>query len=112
MPDCIFCKIASGEIPSNVVYEDADCMVFHDLSPAAPTHVLVVPKRHYADLTEVEDSGLLGHLLTVAAQTAEKLGLKEDGFRIVINTGENGGQTVAHLHIHLLGGRSMAWPPG
>lgn len=112
MSDCIFCKIAAGDIPSDTVYEDELCRVFHDASPAAPTHVLVMPKAHYADLTEVEDAALLGHLMETAAKAADQLGLTKKGFRTVINTGEHGGQTVPHLHIHVLGGRDMQWPPG
>jgi len=110
--DCIFCKIANGEIPSQKVYEDELCVAFYDVAPAAPVHVLVIPKAHIASVLEADDEGLLGHLLTVASDVARKEGLAEDGFRLVINTGADGGQTVHHLHVHILGGRSLAWPPG
>ncbi len=109
--DCIFCKIAAGEIPSNKVFEDERCLVFHDIAPAAPVHALVVPKRHSASILEADDE-TIGHLMRVARETAKTLGLSEGGFRIVVNTGVEGGQTVDHLHIHVIGGRSMTWPPG
>lgn len=112
MSDCIFCKIAAGDIPSDTVYEDELCRAFYDAAPVAPTHVLVVPKAHFTDLTELEDAALLGHLMQAASRVANQLGLTEGGFRTVINTGEHGGQTVPHLHIHILGGRNMQWPPG
>ena len=112
MADCVFCKIATGEIPTNVVYQDDLCMAFYDAAPTAPIHVLLVPKVHYASLPEVEDQALLGHLMITVAKVADQLGLSEDGFRTVINTGIYGGQTVPHLHLHILGGRNMQWPPG
>lgn len=112
MADCIFCKITRGEIPSNAVYEDELCMAFHDAAPAAPTHVLLVPKAHYATLAEVDDQALLGHLMATVGTVAALLGLTENGFRTVINTGRQGGQTVPHLHLHILSGRDMQWPPG
>ena len=114
MSDCIFCKIAAGEIPSNKVYEDENVYAFYDISPAAPVHVLIIPKTHIPSanaLTE-ENAAVVGHIFTVAAQLAEKLGIAEKGYRIVNNCGEDGGQTVQHLHFHLLGGRSLQWPPG
>ena len=109
--DCLFCKIITGEIPSNKVYSDDDVYAFHDINPAAPTHILVIPKKH---LTYVSSAGeaLLGKLLLKANQIAADLGLSEDGFRYVINTGRDGGQTVFHLHLHILGGRALGWPPG
>jgi len=110
--DCIFCKIGSGEIPSKKIYEDEICVAFYDISPAAPVHALVIPKKHISSVLEADDEGLLGHLLAVARDVAKAEGLAESGFRFVINTGKDGGQTVNHLHIHILGGRSMAWPPG
>lgn len=111
--DCIFCKIASGEIPAKMAHEDKRCIAFYDLHPQAPTHVLVVPRRHLASVADAqpEDADLLGHLLMIATQLASQLGLTK-GFRTVINTGADGGQTVNHLHVHLLGGRAMHWPPG
>jgi histidine triad (HIT) family protein len=110
---CLFCKIIAGEIPSKKVFEDDLTYVFRDIGPQAPTHVLVVPRKHITSLAHAaeEDRELLGHLHWVAAKIAEQEGLKK-GFRTVINIGPDGGQTVDHLHIHLLGGRSMTWPPG
>ena len=108
--DCIFCKIANGEIPSNKVYEDDKMVAFNDLAPAAPVHVLLVPKTHAANVTEASPE-LLGYMLSKVKEIAEKLGIAEGGFRLVINTGDDGGQTVKHLHIHLLGGKALGWPP-
>ena len=112
--NCIFCKLARHEIPAKPVIEDDDVFVFHDLNPQAPVHLLVVPKTHIINLaaTSESDSALLGKLLRAAAQSAEKLGIAESGYRIVANVGEHGGQSVDHLHIHVLGGREMKWPPG
>ncbi|MGC8548821.1 MAG: histidine triad nucleotide-binding protein [Acidobacteriaceae bacterium] len=111
--DCIFCKIVAGEIPANKLYEDEQVMAFADVNPQAPVHALIVPKRHIVSLAHVlrEDAGLLGHLHAVASELAAKQELT-NGYRTVINTGPDGGQTVDHLHIHLLGGRPMHWPPG
>ena len=110
---CLFCKIVAGEIPSKKVFEDELAYAFRDINPQAPTHVLVVPRKHITSLAEAshEDRDLLGYLHLVAAQIAGKEGLTK-GFRTVINIGPDGGQTVDHLHVHLLGGRSMTWPPG
>ena len=110
--DCLFCKIADNSIPSNKIYEDDDTLAFFDISPAAPMHALVIPKAHYTSILECDDANILGKLLQTAGLVAKKLELNEAGFRIVINTGDDGGQTVGHLHLHVLGGRSMAWPPG
>lgn len=110
--DCVFCEIVAGRIPSDKVYEDEQCVVFHDISPAAPVHLLVVPKKHIESLMQAEDAACLGHLLIVARQQAVAKGISETGFRVVVNTGEQGGQTVPHLHVHVLGGRNMQWPPG
>jgi histidine triad (HIT) family protein len=110
--DCIFCRIGSGEIPSKKIYEDDLCVAFYDIAPAAPVHALVIPKKHLSSILEADDEGLLGHLLAVARDVARAEGLAEGGFRLVINTGRDGGQSVDHLHIHVLGGRSLAWPPG
>ena len=112
--DCLFCKIIAGDIPSNKVYSDEHVFAFHDINPAAPTHVLVIPKKH---LSAVNDGGeqneaLLGKLLIAANKIAAQLELEEAGFRYVINTGRDGGQTVFHLHLHILGGRPLSWPPG
>ena len=115
MADCIFCKIANKEIPSTVVYEDEQVVAFKDLEPQAPVHVLVIPKKHVASVAELkqEDKELAAHILVdVSPQLARELGVAEKGFRVVANTGDEGGQTVKHLHFHLLGGRSMQWPPG
>jgi histidine triad (HIT) family protein len=110
---CLFCKIVAGEIPSKPVFEDELSYAFADLHPQAPVHVLIVPRRHIASTAEAEatHSDLLGHLLWAAAEIARDKGLGK-GYRLVINTGEEGGQTVDHLHVHLLGGRAMHWPPG
>ncbi|MBR2215282.1 MAG: histidine triad nucleotide-binding protein [Selenomonadaceae bacterium] len=114
MSDCIFCRIAKQEIPATVVYEDESVIAFKDLSPQAPVHILIIPKKHVASLMEVraEDSQTLAHIMgEVVPKLANEQQLSA-GFRVVINTGEEGGQTVNHLHFHLLGGRSMQWPPG
>lgn len=112
--DCIFCKIAAKEIPGKIVYEDDMMIAFHDISPAAPVHVVVIPKKHIESLLALtaEDEALMGHMMHTIAKIAADLGLNEKGFRVVANTKEDGGQTVNHLHFHLLGGRSMQWPPG
>lgn len=111
--DCIFCKIAAGIIPSNKVYEDDRVLAFYDLDPQAPVHVLIIPKTHITSAAEItaENSAVVAHIFEAAAKIAEKLELK-DGFRIVSNCGPAGGQSVPHLHFHLLGGRDMTWPPG
>jgi histidine triad (HIT) family protein len=111
--DCIFCKIANGEIPSNKAYEDDKCLAFYDLDPQAPTHVLIIPKEHIesARCITPENSEIVAHIFEVAAKLAQELNL-DGGFRIVNNCDKDGGQTVMHLHFHLLGGRAMAWPPG
>jgi histidine triad (HIT) family protein len=110
---CLFCKIIAGEIPSKKVFEDDLAYAFRDINPQAPTHVLVLPRRHIASLAETnaEDQTLMGHLLLIASRIAGSEGLG-NGFRTVINTGPDGGQTVDHLHLHVLGGRAMHWPPG
>ena len=110
---CVFCKIIDGSIPSTAIYQDELCYAFADLHPQAPVHVLVAPREHIVSLAESEarHRALLGHLLWVAAEIARTRNLGR-GYRIVINTGEDGGQTVEHLHVHLLGGRPMTWPPG
>jgi histidine triad (HIT) family protein len=112
--DTIFGKIIRREIPADIVYEDDLCLAFRDVTPQAPTHVLVIPKKPIPKLADAtsDDKELLGHLLLTVKQVAEQLGIAEDGYRVVINTGSSGGQTVFHLHLHLLGGRSLQWPPG
>ena len=111
--DCIFCKIVHSEIPAARLYEDEQAVAFADVAPAAPVHFLVVPKLHLASLGHAAraDAPLLGHLLSIAAELAAQQGLAQ-GFRTVINSGEDAGQSVAHLHLHVLGGRAMHWPPG
>lgn len=114
MPDCVFCKIVARQLASTVVYEDEEFLAFRDINPMAPTHVLLIPKKHVSSLLDVseEDTPLLGRMLNLATRLARELGLANEGFRVVINTGRYGGQTVDHLHLHLLGGRSLQWPPG
>jgi histidine triad (HIT) family protein len=113
MSDCIFCKILAGEIPARFVYRDDLAVAFEDLNPKAPTHILVIPRKHIASLAEVAsaDEALIGHLSFVAAKIAAERGIG-GGFRTVVNNGETAGQSVFHLHLHLLGGRRMTWPPG
>jgi histidine triad (HIT) family protein len=114
MPDTIFGKITRKEIPADIVYEDDETLAFRDLSPQAPTHILIVPKKPLVNLLEAgpEDGLLLGQLMQSAIHVARLMGLAESGFRVVINVGPDGGQTVSHLHLHLLGGRALTWPPG
>ena len=113
MPDdCIFCKIAAKQIPVEPVYEDDEFLAFRDLNPQAPVHVLLIPKAHHETIMDVADAGAMGRALQAVQKTATALGLADEGFRTVINCRENGGQTVYHLHFHLLGGRFMQWPPG
>ncbi len=114
MADCLFCNIANKKIPSELVYEDALVAAFLDINPAAPVHVLIVPKEHISSTLEIDEknSHVVGHIFSVAAKLARKLGIADDGFRVVNNCGEAGGQTVGHLHFHLLGGRNLGWPPG
>jgi histidine triad (HIT) family protein len=110
---CLFCQIVDGTIPSKAIYQDDRCYAFADIKPVAPVHVLVVPRQHIRSTADAgkDDNELLGHLLWAAAEIARNKGLS-DGYRTVINTGDHGGQTVDHLHVHLLGGRPMTWPPG
>ncbi len=112
--DCIFCKIAAGEIAATLVHEDEHVVAFNDLNPQAPVHVLVIPRRHISTLVETEDGDaeLLGHMQRAAVAIADRLGLSERGFRLVMNCLEEAGQSVFHIHLHLLGGRAMNWPPG
>ena len=112
MSDCIFCKIASGEIPASVVARTDRLVAFRDVGPQAPVHVLVIPTEHLGSLEEVKDGQLLGEMLLLARQIARDEKLAADGYRIVLNTNRNGGQTVFHLHLHVLGGRRLTWPPG
>ncbi len=111
---CLFCRIAAGEIPAKKVHEDADVVAFHDINPQAPTHVLVIPRRHIPKLDDLTDAdaATIGTTIVRAAQIARELQLAEDGYRIVVNNGEGAGQTVFHIHVHVLGGRGFRWPPG
>jgi len=112
--DCLFCKIAAGEIPAKTIYRKNGLLAFHDISPQAPVHVLLIPEKHIATLNDLvdDDRTLLGDLILGAGEVAEQLGLADDGYRLVMNCNRNGGQTVFHIHCHLLGGRQMHWPPG
>lgn len=114
MSSCIFCKIASKEVPATIVHDDGELVAFRDLNPQAPTHVLVIPVRHIDSLHAAgpADEGLLGRLMLAARAIAEKEGIAREGYRVVMNSGPAGGQTVSHVHLHLLGGRPMSWPPG
>lgn len=113
MSDCIFCRIARGEAPANILYQDDDVTAFRDLHPQAPVHILIVPNRHVAGVAQVEpeDAALLGKLFVVARQLAEREKIV-NGYRLVVNNGPQAGQSVFHLHVHLLGGRRLGWPPG
>lgn len=111
--DCLFCNIASGKIPAQVVYEDPEIIAFHDIHPQAPTHILILPKQHIPSISEIgrKDEQLLGALIITGKMIAERENLKE-GYRLVFNVNANGGQEIYHIHLHLLGGRPMHWPPG
>ena len=112
--DCIFCKIAAGEIPARIAFENERLVAFHDLFPQAPTHLLIIPKQHYATLNDVpaSDSAVLGEMVSTATQLARELGVADSGYRVVMNCNQEGGQSVYHIHLHLLAGRQLGWPPG
>lgn len=114
MQDCLFCKIAAGQIPSNKLFEDDRLLAFYDIDPQAPVHFLVIPKQHIesADALQESDAELLGHVFAVIAKLCRELGVDESGYRVVTNVGADGGQSVKHLHFHVLAKRSLAWPPG
>lgn len=114
MSACIFCRIVEGSIPAKIVYQDEHALAFDDINPQAPVHALVIPKRHVPSVQDLgeADRVLLGHLLLTCSRIAKEKGLSETGFRVVANTGRDGGQTVFHLHLHVMGGRHMGWPPG
>jgi len=114
MTDCLFCKIVAGDIPADVIHETDATLAFRDINPQAPTHVLIVPRRHIARINDIEpaDRELVGSLFTTAKEIAAAEGLADDGYRVVMNCNEAAGQTVFHLHLHLLGGRALTWPPG
>lgn len=109
---CLFCRIVAGEIPAKRVAESAQALAFHDIAPQAPVHVLVIPKTHYASLVETPDGSAMAAVSELAKQVAREVGVEASGYRVVVNTGDDGGQTVHHLHLHLLAGRPMKWPPG
>ena len=114
MEDCLFCKIAAGKMDTDFIYQDEQVVVFEDINPKAPVHLLIVPKKHISDLNslETEDSELIGHIYQIAKQMAAEYDIAESGYRLVSNCGDDGGQTVYHIHFHLLGGRKLQWPPG
>ena len=114
MSSCIFCKIAAGEIPSKKVYEDDQVVAIHDIEPQAPVHVLVIPKKHILGVNDLaaEDEAIVGHAYTVIGKLVKDLGVADTGYRVVVNSGRDGQQSVPHLHFHILGGRMLAWPPG
>jgi histidine triad (HIT) family protein len=111
---CLFCRIAAGEIPSQQVYSDERVYAFRDIKPAAPCHILVIPRKHVNSINDAtdDDQALMGHMMLVARRIAAEQGVAESGFRLVINTGADGGQTVFHIHLHILAGRQFSWPPG
>lgn len=110
--DCIFCRIVRGEIPSESVANTGDCIAFRDVAPQAPTHILIIPRKHLTSLDDLTDGEIVGKMMMLAAALARQEGISASGYRTVLNTGVEGGQTVSHLHLHLLGGRRMTWPPG
>ena len=114
MTDCLFCKIRDGEIPSETVYENDDILAFKDVNPHSPKHILIVPRKHIATINDMEgeDAKIMGEMMLAAQEIAKTEGVAESGFRLVINTNDDAGQTVHHIHMHLMGGRNMAWPPG
>ena len=114
MSDCLFCKIINGDIPSDKVYEDDDVLGFNDISPQAPNHVLFIPKKHISTVNDMEDgdAALIGKLYLAAKQHAAKLGVADEGYRLIVNTNAGAGQTVFHIHLHMLAGRPLTWPPG
>ena len=112
--DCIFCKIVQGKLPAKIAFQNDELIAFHDINPAAPTHILIIPRQHIASTAEITDQSgpLVGRMVLAAAQLAREQNIEKSGYRIVTNTGPDAGQSVHHLHLHLLGGRHMAWPPG
>ncbi|KNF09353.1 hypothetical protein CLPU_3c01310 [Gottschalkia purinilytica] len=114
MSDCIFCKIVKGEIPAKKVYEDDKVIAFNDISPQSPIHILVIPKNHISSANDINDENkeIIGHIFSVISNIAKSEGIADKGYRIVNNCGEDGGQTVSHIHFHILGGRQLQWPPG
>jgi histidine triad (HIT) family protein len=112
MTDCLFCKMVAGTIKPDVVFEDENILAFRDINPQAPVHILIIPKRHISTMNDLDDTLLTGQILQTAAKLARQEGISEAGYRTVFNCNKNGGQDVYHLHLHLLGGRQMSWPPG
>ncbi len=112
MIDCLFCKMVAGDIKPDIIYQDDQVLAFRDISPQAPVHILVIPKRHVTTLNDLDDATLAGHILLTAIQIAQQQGFAEAGYRTVFNCNQDGGQAVYHLHLHLLAGRQMHWPPG
>ena len=110
--DCLFCRLVRGEIPAKLVAQTPECVAFRDIDPQAPTHIVIVPRAHIPTLSDVRDPLIVGQMAKLATDIAKSEGVAESGFRVVVNTNANGGQTVYHLHMHLLGGRRMGWPPG
>jgi len=112
--DCLFCKILAGDIPADVIYESDSAIAFRDINPKAPTHVLIIPRKHIATINDIqtEDQAIVGSLFSAAAEIAVREGFAEEGYRTVMNCNEAAGQTVSHIHLHLLGGRDLGWPPG
>jgi len=110
--DCLFCRIIRGEIPANFVAKTAECVALRDINPQAPTHIVILPRAHIPTLSDVKDPLIVGKMTHLAAQLATSEGIADSGYRVVVNTNRDGGQTVYHLHMHLLGGRHMGWPPG
>jgi len=114
MSDCLFCGIGDGKVKANIVYQDETVLAFKDIAPKAPVHILIIPRKHMVSVLDIEasDSDLIGRIFQVAGQLAREQGIADSGFRVVVNSGADAGQSVSHLHYHLLGGRRMAWPPG
>ena len=114
MSNCLFCRIAAGDIPAKIAYQDEDVVAFHDINPQAPLHVLVIPRKHIATINDLQadDAALVGKLFLAAKQVAKEAGYAEDGYRVVMNCGLDAGQTVFHIHLHILAGRALSWPPG
>ena len=112
--DCLFCKIVAGEIPADIIFESDNVLAFRDISPQAPTHVLIIPRRHISTINDLQDGdqAIVGDLFLAAAQIAAEEGIADDGYRVVMNCNAGAGQTVFHIHLHLIGGRAMTWPPG
>lgn len=110
MNDCIFCKIIKGELPSDKLYEDSEIIAINDINPVAPVHVLIIPRAHHNSVLEIKDTAIIGKMTKVAVDLAEKLGIESTGFRLAINTGRDAGQSVEHVHMHLLGGKELPWP--